>query len=198
VTSPYIVAVGGTLRPNSSTEWAMRHVLSVSQRIGARIKLISGPLLQLPLYQPENPERGAGARLLVAELALADGIIIGSPGYHGSISGLVKNALDYAEDLRTDARPYFSGRAVGCIATAGGWPGAINTLSALRDIVHALRGWPTPLGAAINSAESVFDDEGKCLVPRVAQVLDLMAEEVMSFALKQGDARRGDELRVGR
>jgi FMN reductase len=199
VTSPYIVAIGGTLRPNSSTEWAMRHVLSASQRIGARIKLISGPLLQLPLYQPENPERGAGARLLVAELALADGIIIGSPGYHGSISGLVKNALDYAEDLRTDARPYFSGRAVGCIATAGGWPGAINTLSALRDIVHALRGWPTPLGAAINSAESVFDEEGKCLVPRVAQVLDLMAEEVMSFALKQVDAlRRGDELRVGR
>ena len=77
---------------------------------GARIKLISGPLLQLPLYQPENPERSEGARLLVAELALADGIIIGSPGYHGSISGLVKNALDYAEDLRTDARPYFSGR----------------------------------------------------------------------------------------
>ena len=37
--------------------------------------------------------------------------------------------------------------------------GAINTLSALRDIVHALRGWPTPLGAAINSAESVFDEE---------------------------------------
>jgi FMN reductase len=184
VTSPYIVAVGGTLRPNSSTEWAMRHALNAAQRIGARIKLISGPLLQLPLYQPENPERCEGARLLVAELALADGIIIGSPGYHGSISGLVKNALDYAEDLRTDARPYFSGRAVGCIATAGGWPGAINTLSALRDIVHALRGWPTPLGAAINSAESVFDEEGRCLVPRVSQVLDLMAGEVMSFALR--------------
>ena len=160
----------------------MRHVLAAVERSGARIKLISGPLLQLPLYQPENAERGAGARLLVAELALADGIIIGSPGYHGSISGLVKNALDYAEDLRTDARPYFSGRPVGCIATAGGWPGAINTLGALRDIVHALRGWPTPLGAPINSAESVFDEDGKCLVPRVAQVLDLMAHEVMSFA----------------
>jgi FMN reductase len=187
VTSPYIVAVGGTLRPNSSTEWAMRHVLNATQRLGARIKLISGSLLQLPLYQPENAERGESARLLVAELALADGIIIGSPGYHGSISGLVKNALDYAEDQRTDARPYFSGRAVGCIATAGGWPGAINTLSALRDIVHALRGWPTPLGAAINSAESVFDEEGRCLVPRVGQVLDLMAEEVMSFALRRGE-----------
>jgi len=58
----------------------------------------------------------------------------------------------------------------------------------LRDIVHALRGWPTPLGAAINSAETVFDEQGKCLVPRVAQILELMAEEVMSFA--RGAAQR--------
>ncbi len=181
MTSPYIVAVGGTLRPNSSTEWAMRHVLAAAERAGARTKLISGAQLQLPLYQPENQERGEGARFLVAELSRADGIIVGSPGYHGSISGLVKNALDYAEDLRTDARPYFSGRAVGCIATAGGWPGAVNTLGALRDIVHALRGWPTPLGAAINSAECVFDAQGTCQVPRVGEILDMMAEEVMSF-----------------
>jgi FMN reductase len=160
----------------------MFHVLAAAQRAGARTKLISGSLLQLPLYQPDNPERGEGARSLVAELAQADGIIIGSPGYHGSISGLVKNALDYAEDLRTDPRPYFSGRAVGCIATAAGWPGAVNTLSALRDIVHALRGWPTPIGAAINSAENVFDENGQCLVPRVGQILDLIAGEVMSFA----------------
>ena len=181
LSSPYIVAVGGTLRADSSTEKAMRHVLAAAQRAGARTKLISGASLQLPLYQPENPERSDAARHLVAELALADGIILGSPGYHGSISGLIKNALDYAEDLRTDARPYFSGRAVGCIATAGGWLGAVNTLGALRDIVHALRGWPTPLGAAINSAERIFDEHGACLVPRVAQMLDLIAGEVLSF-----------------
>jgi FMN reductase len=182
VTSPYIVAVGGTLRANSTTERAMRYVLSAAEGAGAKTKLISGSALQLPLYQPDNPERSDGARELVAQLALADGIILGSPGYHGSISGLVKNALDYAEDLRTDVRPYFSGRAVGCIATAGGWPGAVNTLGALRDIVHALRGWPTPAGAAINSSETIFDERGACLVPRVAQMLESIAGEVMSFA----------------
>ncbi|HWJ34703.1 MAG TPA: NAD(P)H-dependent oxidoreductase [Steroidobacteraceae bacterium] len=181
MSSPYIVAVGGTLRPGSSTEKAMQHVLNAAERAGARTKLISGPALQLPMYQPENPDRSDAARDLVAQLALADGIILGSPGYHGSISGLVKNALDYAEDLRTDVRPYFSGRAVGCIATAGGWPGAVNTLGALRDIVHALRGWPTPLGAAINSSERVFDEDGQCLVPRVAVMLDLIANEVVDF-----------------
>ncbi|HWS62053.1 MAG TPA: NAD(P)H-dependent oxidoreductase [Steroidobacteraceae bacterium] len=179
--SPYIVAVGGTLRPGSTTEKAMQHVLNAADRAGARTRLISGPALQLPMYEPDNPERTDAARDLVAQLALADGIILGSPGYHGSISGLVKNALDYAEDLRGDRRPYFSGRAVGCIATGGGWPGAVNTLGALRDIVHALRGWPTPLGAAINSSERVFDDDGQCVVPRVSQMLDLIAAEVLGF-----------------
>jgi FMN reductase len=181
MSSPYIVAVGGTLRTGSSTEKAMQHVLNAAARAGARTRLISGPALQLPMYQPENPERTDAARDLVAQLAQADGIILGSPGYHGSISGLIKNALDYAEDLRGDRRPYFSGRAVGCIATAGGWPGAVNTLGALRDIVHALRGWPTPLGAAINAGECVFGDDGQCSVPRVAQMLDLIAAEVMGF-----------------
>src|ERR1700685_1521846 len=167
----------------------MRDAPASAQRAVARIKLISGSSLQLPLYQPDNAERSDAARGLVAELALADGIVLGSPGYHGSISGLVKNALDYAEDLRTDVRPYFSGRAVGCIATAGGWSAAVNTLGALRDIVHALRGWPTPLGAAINSAEMVFDEEGACQVPRVAQMLDLIAGEVIGFARPIGGAR---------
>ena len=101
----------------------MLYVLQAAERAGARTNLISGPMLQLPLYQPDNAARSEGARSLVAELAMADGIILGSPGYHGSISGLVKNALDYAEDLRSDARPYFSGRAVGCIATAAGLAG---------------------------------------------------------------------------
>jgi FMN reductase len=186
LSSPYILAVGGTLRANSSTEKAMLYVLKSAERAGARTNLICGPMLQLPLYQPDNAGRSEAARCLVAELAQADGIIIGSPGYHGSISGLVKNALDYAADLRTDVRPYFSGRAVGCIATAAGWPGAVNTLSALREIVHALRGWPTPLGAAINSSEAVFDDAGTCLIPRVGQMLEMMAQEVMSFARAVG------------
>jgi len=164
----------------------MRYVLDAAERAGARTKLITGSALELPIYQPDNPDRSEAARHLVAHLALADGIILGSPGYHGSISGLIKNALDYAEDLRCDARPYFSGRAVGCIATAGGWSGAVNTLGALRDIVHALRGWPTPLGAAIKSSEGMFDEGGKCLVPRVAQTLELIAAEVIGFVGKGG------------
>ncbi len=194
--SPYIVAVGGTLRMQSTTAMAMRHVLDAAARQGARCILITGTALELPIYQPEYESRVDAARYLVGELAKADGIVIASPGYHGSISGLVKNALDYAEDLRNDERPYFSERPVGCIATAGGWPGAVNTLAALQDIVHALRGWPTPLGAAINSSEPVFSAAGVCCNTRVASMLDTMADEIMSFAMRKSSSATGKPVLV--
>src|SRR5258708_32888906 len=85
--SPYIVAVGGTLRPGSTTEKAMQHVLSAAERAGARTRLISGPALQLPMYEPDNPERADAARDLVAQPALAERIILASPGHHASRSG---------------------------------------------------------------------------------------------------------------
>ena len=179
--APYIVGLGGAIRAGSSTENALRHVLAAAERGGARTFLISGEGLRLPLYAPEDPDRSETARAMIAELAKADGIILGSPGYHGTLSGVIKNALDYTEDLRADARPYFAGRAVGCVATGGGWQGAVHTLGALRNIVHALRGWPTPMGAAINSSEGVFDADGVCLMPRVAETLDQIAAEVLGF-----------------
>ncbi len=79
--------------------------------------------------------------------------MICSPGYHGGVSGLVKNAIDWVEELREDERPYFDGRAVGLIVVADGWQATVTTLTSLRSIVHALRGWPTPLGVAINAAD---------------------------------------------
>ncbi len=99
------------------------------------------------------------------------------------ISGLVKNALDYCEDMRGDPRPYFEGRAIGCIACAAGWQAVGSTLAALRSVVHALRGWPTPLGVGINTAATkVFDDTGRCVDEGVDRQLKIMAEQVIDFA----------------
>jgi NAD(P)H-dependent FMN reductase len=73
-------------------------------------------------------------------------------------------------------------RARSAAATAGGWPGAVNTLGALRDIVHALRGWPTPLGVAINTSDGVFDANGGCTDAKIAAMLKTVAQEILHFA----------------
>jgi FMN reductase len=190
VSAPYIVGIGGTLRTHSTSELALRCALDAAARAGARTALISGSALQMGIYEPGSVQRCAAARHLVQQIAQADGIVLASPGYHGSISGLVKNALDYAEDLRDDVRPYFTGRPVGCIATASGYQAAVSTLGALRDVVHALRGWPTPMGGVINSSEGpVFGEDGSCRLHRVAQMLEIIAEEIVEFALSPARAR---------
>ncbi|MFL6142957.1 MAG: NADPH-dependent FMN reductase [Labedaea sp.] len=177
-----IVGIGGSLRSDSQSERALRIVLAGAEEAGAKITTITGADLVLPFYDPAVAERTPVARHLVEELRLADGVVLVSPGYHGTISGLVKNALDYLEDLRDDERIYLDGRAVGCIAAARGWQAAVTTLTALRSIVHALRGWPTPLGAAVNSAEVLFDADGGCSDAQVAAALRLIGQQVVEFA----------------
>jgi len=153
---PLIVGLGGTTRQGSSSERLIRAVLKDAEEAGAATLMFCGPdLAKLPHYAPELPTRTEEQTALVEAMRRADGIVIGTPGYHGGISGLVKNAIDLLEDLREDARPYFEGRPVGLIVTAGGWQACGVTLSAMRDVVHAMRGWPTPLGIAVNSSEPI-------------------------------------------
>jgi FMN reductase len=180
---PLIVGLGGTTRPGSSSELATRAALRIAERLGAETELYGGTALYMPMYAPETPFRTPEARRMVEALRKADGIILCSPGYHGTISGLIKNALDYAEDLRADDRPYFDRRAVGCIVCAAGPQAIGTTLGAMRDIVHALRGWPTPLGVAIDTGGGrAFDAAGEPADPQVRERLETMTRQVVDFA----------------
>jgi FMN reductase len=177
-----VVGIGGSLRADSQSERALRIVLEGAAQAGAKTTVVSGVDLVLPFYDPAVPERAPIARRLVEELRAADGVVLVSPGYHGTVSGLVKNALDYIEDLRDDARPYLDGRAVGCVAAAQGWQAAVTTLTSLRSIVHALRGWPTPLGAAVNSAQVEFTGDGGCTDEKTTAMLRTIGLQVVEFA----------------
>jgi FMN reductase len=176
--TPLVVGIGGTVRPGSTTEQALDTALESARAAGAEVVRFCGAeLVELPLYHPTDDARCETARALVDSVRRSDGVIVASPGYHASISGLVKNALDYLEDLREDERPYLSHRGVGCIATGAGWQATVSTLGALRTIVHALRGWPTPLGAAINTVET-----GPHREERVRFQLETVGTEVVEFA----------------
>lgn len=170
------------MRPGSSSERALVESLRAAEAAGARTLLISGQGLAVPLYDPGAETRSPEASKLVDAFRSCDGLIVSSPAYHGTISGLLKNALDYAEDLRADSRVYFDGIAVGCIACGAGWQAAVQTLACLRTIVHCLRGWPTPLGAAINTSNPLFDETGACVDPAVKSQLHTIANQVCGFA----------------
>jgi len=177
-----VVGIGGSLREGSQSEHALHAVLAGAESAGGSTTAITGDRLVLPFYDIAIDERTDEARELVAAIRDADGLIVVSPGYHGGPSGLVKNALDYVEDLRHDTRPYLDGRAVGIVAVAYGWQAAVTTLNQLRTTVHALRGWPTPLGGAVNSVETKFDETGQCSDAKVETTLRTIGEQVVNFA----------------
>ena len=179
---PLVVGVGGTLRSNSSTERALRQCLAAVERQGGRTKLYCGDDIDLPMHNPHEPARTQEAVQLIEALREADAVIVGSPGYHGGVSGLVKNALDYIEDMRADSRVYLDNKPWGCISCAYGWQAAVGTLNQLRGIGHALRAWPTPLGVAINSADQIWDEAGKLIDVTVANQLDLLATQLLTLA----------------
>ncbi|WP_067440950.1 NADPH-dependent FMN reductase [Nocardioides jensenii] len=192
-----ILCLGGSTRPGSSSEQALRVSATAARRLGAEIEVIAGRDLILPIYDTETRERPALGTRLVKAVRRTDGVIIASPGYHGSMSGMIKNALDYLEDLRNDDRPYLDGIPVGLIAVAYGWQATASTLSGLRTTVHALRGWPTPLGAAVNASTPIFGVEGNCVDDSARFQLETVAEQVTSFAQQRAHTRSEMYLGVG-
>lgn len=185
---PHLLGIGGTTRAGSTSERALRIAVDAAERAGAEIDVLTAADLELPTYAPERGHLAAGAERLLELVAACDGLIVATPGFHGGPSGLIKNALDYIEELRTDARPYLDGRAVGCIVCASGWQATATTLVAMRSTVHALRGWPTPLGVTINSQP----ESGQASAERIdaaSPQLELMADQVVDFARWQHAAR---------
>ena len=179
---PFVVGLGGTTKARSSPEKALKHALALAEARGADTELFDGSSIHLPMYGSESSERSPDVRRLIAALRRADGVIIATPCYHGSVSGLLKNALDYVEDMAQDPHPYFDGRAVGLIVCGSGWQTTAITLSALRSIVHALRGWPTPMGVAINTLSKTFDEQGVVIEETAARQLGILVNQLVDFA----------------
>jgi FMN reductase len=169
---PRILGIGGTTRQGSSSERALRIALDLAERAGAETDILLADDLEFPAYAPERGALGPQTGRLLELARRADGVIVASPGFHGGPSGLIKNALDHLEELRDDERPYLDGRAIGCIVCAAGWQATATTLASLRSTVHALRGWPTPLGVTINSTPVGDVDPIAAAAPQLGMLVD--------------------------
>lgn len=175
-----VVALCGSQATNSATERLLRVAATHAELQDTHVLFYRGEQLRLPIYgSPASMRDQAAIRDLLASVATADGVLLGSPSHHGSVSGLLKNALDYLEELRDNTCPYLHDKAVGCIAVGAGTQGPVNTVRAMRDIVHSLRGWPTPLGVAVDRATAVHRGTPSLAVERQ---LALVSQQVVEFA----------------
>ena len=187
---PLIVGLGGTTRASSTSERALAVALEAASAAGCETRLFGAGAMPSETFDPTRGERSDAARALVDALRHADGVVIATPAYHGGISGLVKNAIDFTEDMKDDARPYLDGRAVGCIVVADGAQALGSTLASLRSIVHALRGWPTPFAATLNGRDRPFGGDGRAPDEAALAACRLVANQVVEFAAMKRAGRQ--------
>lgn len=178
---PRVLGLGGTLREGSRSRAALAAALDSAEATGARTELLSLQELNLPLFRPGRPMGSyspAVERLLQAARH-ADGMIWSTAGYHGTLAGATKNALDFFEFLAED--DYLSGRPVGLIAVSGGDMAAVNAIDAMVHTVHALRGSALSLKVPIGGVRRAIGPDGEIrdgkAGRRLASLGGLVAEE---------------------
>lgn len=175
-----IVALGGSLAPQSTSLAALRVALEGASDAGAEVELFDIRSLDLPMYAPNAPVVPPAARALGDSVFACHGMLWSSPLYHGTISGSFKNALDWLQVLGDRRPPYLTDKVIGLISTAGGTQGlqAVNTM---EFIVRALRGWAVPLVIPIPQAWRIFQ-QGRVLDDAVASQLRALGGEVARAA----------------
>ena len=175
-----VVGLGGSLAVSSSSLAALKIALEGATEGGASTELLDLRELVLPIYVP-GVDAPDSVRQFCEAVYEADGLIWSSPLYHGTISGVFKNTLDWLELLGDREPSYLTDKVVGLISTAGGAQGlqAVNTM---EFIVRALRGWAVPLVIPIQQAWRVFDDEGNVVDQRIAEQLRSLGREVARAA----------------
>jgi NAD(P)H-dependent FMN reductase len=172
-----VIGLAGSLRPESATRAAVRFALHGAEEEGAKVSLMDLSAYDLPFLGLEREDANIKrVRRFRADLLASDGIIVGSPEIHGSVSGVLKNALDLASSDE------FEGKMVGLVGVAGGRMGATETLSHLRTIGRSLHAWVVPTQASIGDSAEAFDSHGEPIDPEVGSRLKSVGRQVAHFA----------------
>jgi FMN reductase len=176
-----IVGLGGSLNEVSTSRAALGIALDGAAAAGAETEVLDLRELDLPLFSSHLSDPGPNVAKLIDSSYDADGMLWSSPLYNGTISGSLKNALDWLHELGSREPAFLHDEVIGLISVAGGTQGlqAINTM---EYVVRALRGWAVPYVVPIPGAASLFDASGSAQDPLLDRQLRALGEEVVRVA----------------
>ncbi len=173
-----IVGINGSLRSPSYTAQALEIAAMRLQALGTEVEILDLRQLNLPFCNGEEdyPDYPDVEKLRTA-VKEADGLILATPEYHGSVSGVIKNALDLM------SFEHLSGKVAGLISVLGGQPNS-NALNDLRIIMRWVHGWVIPEQISIGQAWKAFDADGKLLDEKLSERFDKFAQSLLENTKK--------------
>lgn len=173
-----IVGIAGSLRPQSYSHLALQAANRRITALGAEMEILDLRQMQLPFCsgEKEYPDYPDVEKLRNA-VSRADGLILSTPEYHGSASGVMKNALDLM------SFDQLSDKVTGLISVLGGQSNS-NALNDLRVIMRWVHAWVIPEQIAIGQAWTAFGKDGKIVDEKLSQRFDQFAESLVNNTAK--------------
>lgn len=166
-----LLAVVGSLRRDSVTRCGVQHVVDAAKRIGAETELLDLRATRLSLYDPDSDDTPEYKQIM-GQVNWANAFLLGSPDYHGGMSGGIKNFLDHFWRE-------FAGKLFGYVCSSH--EKGLTPMEQMRTAVRQCYGWSLPYGVSLSDAD-VDDAATKVTNARVAQRLNLMAYDLVTYA----------------
>jgi FMN reductase len=166
-----VLGVGGSLREGSYSTRGVSLCLELARQHGADARLLELRTVELPLYRPDVdplPETARGVGELVR---WADAFVLGSPDYHGTMSGAMKNFLDYHWSE-------FSGKLFGYVCASH--EKGLTAMEGMRTAVRQCYGWSLPYGVSIHG-EQDFDAAFAVVNQRLSARLRMLARDLVTY-----------------
>lgn len=173
-----VAGICGSLRDRSYSRLALQIALDGAAELGAKTYIVDLREYDLPFCDGNNKdmENKPDVKKMRARVKKADGILLSTPEYHGSFSGVLKNALDL---MGFDE---FEGKMMGLLSVSGGALGGLNGLSSLRAIGRTLHAWVIPDEVSIPRAYQEFDDKGNVKDTKLKEKILKVGRQVARFA----------------
>ncbi|MCA9813238.1 MAG: NAD(P)H-dependent oxidoreductase [Nitrosarchaeum sp.] len=165
-----ILGVASSMRESSYSTRVLKLVLEKAEKRGAETKLLDLRVLQLPMYHPEQNDSPELDKV-TEYVKWADAFVLASPDYHGSMSGVMKNFLDF---FWSD----FAGKVFGYICASH--EKGLTAMDQMRTAVRQCYGWSMPYGISVNSDQD-FDSQGNIISENLLFRTETLARDLVAY-----------------
>jgi FMN reductase len=172
-----ILGLAGEYRSSSKSGMLVNEALHHAKLKGAEVVFWDLDEKPLPLVGEDGCWGHPHVKEFQTLLEECDAYLLSSPEYHGTMSGVMKNTLDWMYDK------HVGGKVFGLMSTLGGVTNA-NTLNHMRIAVRWLHGWAVPQQLAIGHVKEAFNEEQKLVDHSLQERLESLVEAVMDASMK--------------
>lgn len=176
-----ILAVAGSLHRDSVTRTVINHVAERLRAEGCSVDVLDFEKEPLALYNPDTAHDLPGYAELQARVDRADVIVLGTPDYHGSVSGAVKNFLDHFWHE-------FGGKLFATIVASH--EKGLTVTDQLRTVARQCYAWTLPYGVSFTEDEDLKD--GQIASEALQRRLEMMIRDVRVYGEVLGKQRKAD------